>query len=50
MRIITILLSILFISTSVFAGKLDDVKAAGKFVFGLEVGYKPLNTWMIAET
>ena len=41
MRIITILLSILFISTSVFAGKLDDVKAAGKFVFGLEVGYKP---------
>ena len=41
MRIITILLTLMFMTTSVSAGKLDDVKAAGKFVFGLEVGYKP---------
>ena len=41
MRIITIFLTLMFMATSVFAGKLDDVKSAGKFVFGLEVGYKP---------
>lgn len=41
MRIISIFLSMLFFSSVVFAGALDDVKSAGKFVFGLEVGYKP---------
>ena len=41
MKIISMLLSILFFSPAVFAGALDDVKSAGKFVFGLEVGYKP---------
>ena len=35
------ILSALMFSTSVYAGALDDVKSAGKFVFGLEVGYKP---------
>ena len=35
------ILSALMLSTSVYAGALDDVKSAGKFVFGLEVGYKP---------
>ena len=40
MRTITLIIAMLF-SGSVFAGALDDVKSAGKFVFGLEVGYKP---------
>ena len=35
------ILSALMFSTSVYAHALDDVKSAGKFVFGLEVGYKP---------
>ena len=35
------ILSALMFSSSVYAGALDDVKSAGKFVFGLEVGYKP---------
>jgi hypothetical protein len=39
MRTITLIIAMLF-SGSVFAGALDDVKSAGKFVFGLEVGYK----------
>tara|TARA_B100000965_G_scaffold393142_1_gene403555 strand:+ start:3709 stop:4515 length:807 start_codon:yes stop_codon:yes gene_type:complete len=40
MKFLSLIISILF-SGSVFAGALDDVKSAGKFVFGLEVGYKP---------
>ena len=40
MRTISLIIALLF-SGSVFAGALDDVKSAGKFVFGLEVGYKP---------
>ena len=40
MKLLSLIISILF-SGSVFAGALDDVKSAGKFVFGLEVGYKP---------
>ena len=40
MRILSLIVALLF-SGSVFAGALDDVKSAGKFVFGLEVGYKP---------
>ena len=39
MRILSLFVALLF-SGSVFAA-LDDVKSAGKFVFGLEVGYKP---------
>ena len=41
MKILLSILSALMFSTSVYAGALDDVKSAGKFVFGLEVGYKP---------
>lgn len=39
-KLLSILAAFLF-SASIYAGTLDDVKSAGKFVFGLEVGYKP---------
>ena len=40
MRILSLIVA-MFLSGSIHAGALDDVKSAGKFVFGLEVGYKP---------